>query len=342
MNDFTVLMIVMIGGVAGLAIVGVALWTMRQEPAAGQPKPGVESANDAKAADATTAGNGNESGGVDWMSQLRANAPDVPPTEPANEPPESLPSAPTTNTEPAPTPVPAVSESSETVTQTAPTPAATTPSSTPGWLGSLASRVTTPAPPTAPAVQELLRLLRSPEGDLIVEVYGKRYRSRLEITDAPIEQQIANAINDLSRFLADTESETLKATPAAALKPLPTPTSNKKDLADTRPVVKVSLQEAAQMEMKQPSMDIMRQWRYVRDQQKKPTVQIKSVMEEIDEILQVMLIGTPWTGRGLKASDGSHGAVFSLDGKNYDSVDALPDPEAREMLRTAIQKWDQK
>jgi hypothetical protein len=173
-----------------------------------------------------------------------------------------------------------------------------------------------------------------------VEVYGRRYRTRAEITEAPVEQQVKNASSDLNHFLNEATDQATKALAASALAPLPA--LNKKDIPDTRPVVKVSLQEAAQMEIKQPTMDIMTQVRYMRDQQKKPLVQIKSIMEEIDEILQVMLIGTPLMGRGLKAADGSHGAVFSLDGKNYDSVDGLPDSEAREMLRAAIQKWDQK
>lgn len=337
MTDITVLIIAIVGGLAGITVVGIAFWMMRQEDAAKPDTPAaapvssvepqtappvdspVPSTGDAPMGEAVSAPS-VAAAALDnnWMSQLRESAPAPIIAEEA----PALPSAPATG--------PIVPEPP----RLAPTPAAPT-----GWLGSLASRVAPTAPPT-PAAQELLRLLRTPEGDLVVEVYGKRYHRRSEITEAPVEQQVTNASEDLNRFLVKANDLAVKATPPSALAPIPT--SGKKDVPDNRPVVKVSLQEASQMEVKRPSMDIVTQFRYVRSQQSKPVVQIKSVMDEIDEILQVMVIGTSLAPRGLKASDGPHGAVFSLDGKNYDSVDALPDPEARDLLRSAIQKWDQK
>jgi type IV secretory pathway VirB10-like protein len=313
MNQTFLILIAVVGGGAGLAIVGVALWLMRQEDAAARnqaaPGPASNSADRA--------------------------APEVPPA--ADSGPAEAGSAaegPSLAGEPA-SPDPAPPPAAE-------SPAPVQPARVAGWLNSLAGRVAAGGSQPGLPNQELLKLLRTPEGDLVVEVYGRRYRSRIEIADAPIEQQIANASRDLQAFLSAELPQPLKAAPPAALPPLPGPAGASKDPGDSRTVVKVTLEEAAQMEMKPPSMDIMRQWRYVRDQQRKPQMQIKSVMDEIDEILQVMLIGTPMAGRGLKATDGAHGAVFTFDGRNYDSVDALPDPEARELLRTAIQKWDQK
>lgn len=329
MNDLNVLIFAIVGGLAGIIIVVLAFWVMRQEDAAKATNPSKGGDTPAAAPPPVATSNANS----DWMSQLREVAP--PPVEAD----ETLPLAAS-----APTPLPTPLAEAPTLTGpfAEPAPAPATPSSQPanGWLGSIASRVTSNVSQAAPATQELLRLLRTPEGDLVVEVYGKRYHTRIGITDVAIEQQVKNASEELVRFLTDESGQSTKSEAPRALPALPT--ASKKETPNTRQVVKVSLQEAAQMEVKRPSMDIVTQFRYVRDQQRKPEVQIKTMLDEIDEILQVMIIGTPMAARGLKAADGAHGAVFSLDGRNYDSVDAIPDIEAQEMIRAAIQKWDQK
>jgi hypothetical protein len=347
MNEITVLVIAIVGGLAGIIIVGVAIWMMRQETPATPPLPDSAAPATTEPIAAPVAEPVAETNKSDWMSQLREAPPplipqdDSTPTQAtgfvATLDPELTPSL--SGTPPALETLPPFEAPSSTPAPTTPAIPAT------GWFTSLTSRVASavpsaPAPTLAP--QELLRLLRTPEGDLIVEVYGRRYRTRADITDAPVEQQINNASSDLSRFLTNVANEALKATPPTAMPPLPLLSVLKKETPENRTVVKVSLQEAAQMEVIAPKMDIMHQVRYVREQQKKPMVQIKTVMEEIDEVLQVMLIGTPLATRGLKAADSPHGAVFVLDGINYDSLDTLPDPEARELFRAAIQKWDQK
>ncbi len=172
--------------------------------------------------------------------------------------------------------------------------------------------------------QEVLRLWRSPAGRLIVELGGRRYRGRDEITDYPTAQRLINAAKDLNQFLNLTPS-------APAKKP-----------ERERPVVKVSLEELASQPVKLPTMDIMKQMRYLREQSKKPEIQIKSIMDEINDILQSKIAGTPLAGRGLKVADGLHGGIFSLDGHDYESLEELPDPEARDMVRAAIQEWDSK
>ncbi len=184
-----------------------------------------------------------------------------------------------------------------------------------------------------------MRLWRSAEGELIVEVSGKRYRTRQELMDAGVEARVASTAHDLGYLL---EGPAVAAVSATAVATSPangaaTPAKNA-----PRPVTKVSLEEAAKMEIKRPTMDVTKQFRYLRDQQKQPEIQIKTVAEEIDEILQVLILETPLAGRGLKVADSLHGVSFSIDGRNYDSVDLIPDDEARNLIRAAIQKWDHK
>lgn len=307
MSDQLVLILVIIGGVIGLALVGVAIWMMRSESPA-EPKP----AQTASAAESQP-------------QTETALAPQVEATPPSTVEVVEASSAPLA--EPDTLPSPAISAS---------TPAPVSTSATPSWLNSLASR-TTNANATLSGGEELVRLWRSADGELIVEVSGKRYRTRQELIDAGLELRVASAARDLSFLLESPANATVSASAI-----IPPHSAGAPSKTAPRLVTKVSLEEAAKMEVKRPSMDLPTQFRYLRSQQKQPEIQIKTVAEEIDEILQVMILGTPFVSRGLKVSDSPHGVSFSIDNRNYESVDSIPDGDAQNLIRAAIQKWDQK
>jgi hypothetical protein len=392
MNDTIVLLLVIIGGVAGIAIVGVAIWMMRQEDSAGRQEDSAGRQEDSAGRQEDSAGRQEDNvkssevstqqpeDSADSINQSTTTSTTQPEfveqpakwvdpgaieTDPSSVS-DSNPIVASVGETPrgfatqAPAPDPDPAPPVDPVLSPAPPPppdpkdsSTQADSPAPNWFNALISRSTTPslpsATPSAKVEQEILRVLRSADGNLIVEVNGQRYQTRGAIRNERIEQQINHTANDLTSFVTGPADERVKASapqaanlPPVSLPPKPIAPPRKDPLTDNRPVVKVSLEEAKQMEVQRPTMDVMRQWRYVRDQKLKPAVQIKSVMEEIDEILQALIHGTPLAGRGLKAADSVHGAVFSLDGVNYDAVDDLPDPEARSALRTAIQQWDQK
>jgi hypothetical protein len=232
--------------------------------------------------------------------------------------------------------------------QAVPTPE---PASSPtSWLNTLASRPSTGTSIPATLMplaggEELMRLWRSAEGELIIDVQGKRHRTRQDLIDANVEIRVAQAITDLGVLLSGPASASVSST-VAATPPTLTPQNTLASLLSPnlgdRPIQKVSLEEASKKELKKPTMDISKQINYLRGQQKLPEIQVKSVAEEINEILQDLILDTPFVKRGLKMGDGKHGVVFSLDGRNYDSVDDLPEEECRTAVRAAIQKWDKR
>jgi hypothetical protein len=308
MTEPTVLLLVVVGGAAGLAIVGVALYVMRQErPADSGPAADSQPATGTPPAEVTAGGPP-----VDMASAAASPiAADSGPPAAAFVPEDiSVEYSPPASVKPMP-----MLDS---------IPAAPAP---PAALDAPAS----PAPPAAageapgPLVeQEVLRLWRSPTGRMSVEVNGKRFRSREEIGDYGTAQLILNAAKQLNQFLS--------LTPSGPVRKIDT----------ERPVVKVSLEEAATKPVQLPTMDIMKQMRYLREQSKKPELQIKSIMDEINDILQDSIARTSLAGRGLKVADGLNGGIFSLDGHDYETLDQLPDPDAREAVRAAIQEWDSK
>lgn len=226
----------------------------------------------------------------------------------------------------------------------------------PSWLSSLKSNlqptISTLASniPSAikkePELPELARFYVASSGRLIIEVNGARFSNIKEITDPTIARSLKTLVDEMNRFFGvnlvspdpAAASVTIPATPNSALPPLaPTPPSV------NRPVKVVSVEEAKSLPLEKPSMDIFKQYRHLREREKQPEIKIRSVLEEIDEILQSKIAGTDFVRRGLKVSTHSDGtALFVLDGMGYHSVDELPDDQARTLVQQAVQEWEKK
>ncbi|MBI5080139.1 MAG: hypothetical protein HZB17_02380 [Chloroflexi bacterium] len=242
-------------------------------------------------------------------------------------------------------------------TVTPPIPAETnSPTPLPSWLSSLKSNLqptlSTLASniPTAikkePELPELARLYVSPSGRLIIEVNGARFSNIKEITDPTIARSLKTLVDEMNRFFgvnlvsADPTAPPVPilTTPDPVLPPhTPTPP------VMNRPVKVVSVEEAKNLPLEKPSMDIFKQYRNLREREKQPQIKIRSVLEEIDEILQAKIAGTDFTRRGLKVSTHSDGtALFVLDGTGYPGVDELPDDLARSLVQQSVQEWEKK
>jgi hypothetical protein len=93
-----------------------------------------------------------------------------------------------------------------------------------------------------------------------------------------------------------------------------------------------------------PSMNPFKQAQVLRERAKQlEPIQLKSIPEIIDEYLQQKLLDTPHTRRGIRVSGNAKGAVvFEIDGRMYDAVDAVPDDDVRNLIKSAIAEWDSK
>ncbi|MFH2103966.1 MAG: hypothetical protein ABIJ39_11500 [Chloroflexota bacterium] len=66
-----------------------------------------------------------------------------------------------------------------------------------------------------------------------------------------------------------------------------------------------------------------------------------SIVEQIDEILQARLEGTPLAERGIQLKQSPSGGVIVWVGKaHYDTIDAVPDADVVAVIRAAISKWE--
>jgi hypothetical protein len=72
-----------------------------------------------------------------------------------------------------------------------------------------------------------------------------------------------------------------------------------------------------------------------------PKPVLKSIVTQIDEVLQVRLAGTPLAGRGVKLMElPGKGMVVMVGLEQYDSVEAVPDAQVREAIRQAAAAWE--
>jgi hypothetical protein len=68
-----------------------------------------------------------------------------------------------------------------------------------------------------------------------------------------------------------------------------------------------------------------------------------SIVAMIDEVLQAKLMGTTLFSQGIRLEEGPMGEVIVIVGRNkYQGVDAVPEPEIRAIIKSAISDWEKK
>ncbi len=67
----------------------------------------------------------------------------------------------------------------------------------------------------------------------------------------------------------------------------------------------------------------------------------KSIVMQIEDILQDMIAGTLYEKRGLHLlEDPTRGVIVKLGLKEYEGVDSVPEPEVKGILKKAVQVWE--
>ncbi|MBP9040607.1 MAG: hypothetical protein KBF64_02400 [Anaerolineaceae bacterium] len=74
-----------------------------------------------------------------------------------------------------------------------------------------------------------------------------------------------------------------------------------------------------------------------------PVKKVLSITEQISEILEEMLEGTPLKEKGIRLIENPQSGVdvwIGLD--KYSGIDAVPDPAVKEMIRRAVIRWEER
>lgn len=187
---------------------------------------------------------------------------------------------------------------------------------------------------------EVLRVLRDNlTGRLALEIAGKRYASLAEVQDSNVRQGLMTTLQDLEAFAGGAVSLAADAPAAIAAPAASAALTNKA----ARPGGAVAAAPAEYRPLPPPSMNPLKQMAVLREMAKNPPPPPRTIIEQIDDVLQEHIIGTPLIHRALHVRPGPRGdAIFEADGQNYKSVEDLPDVEVRDVIRAAILEWEKK
>lgn len=175
----------------------------------------------------------------------------------------------------------------------------------------------------------LLRLWRVSNGTLVVELGG---RVLTNVKQASAAQRLElEAANELWLNWLGMPEEALRT--AALIQPQPEP--QPKPAARSESVLPQPLAERRQAPdlvaaIAKPSIEA-------------PVVGPKSMIEQIDEILQELVIHSAQSHRSVKVTqDLRDGIVVWLDGGRYPGLDSVPDAEIRTLIRAAAAEWERR
>ncbi len=200
----------------------------------------------------------------------------------------------------------------------------------------------------------VLALFRDEPGSpLQVEVGGARYRHLAEIEDPQLKRQAVEATMDLIRFTGALGAESLAPAPVdktyswredlrKEIRAQPAPAPARPPTGEVEEQFLNLLSEIGPPPSpEKPNLTSAIQQR-LSPKATRPE-QPRSFVDDIEDIVQRRVPLIPaLAGRDLHVRLGSDGTVhFLFDGQDYDSPDDIPNLTARQLVKDAIQEWDE-
>jgi hypothetical protein len=176
-----------------------------------------------------------------------------------------------------------------------------------------------PEPPEMPEETGLMRLSQAPDGSLQLDLDGARVN-----TEALTRDQRGRLIALLSAMRPWLE-------PGRSPRPAPAPVQPAPSQPEAAPPPAVTVESPAAPMAEEPAAA------------DEPVTEPKSIVSQIDSILQLRIAGTPLHEKGIKLQESPEGGVLVWVGLNkYQTVDEVPDEAIKTAIRAAIVEWEDK
>ena len=155
---------------------------------------------------------------------------------------------------------------------------------------------------------ELLRAWRTQSGKVWLEMDGARLNEK-ESLKPEQRRRLAATVGDLRPWLETTPPES----PAASIQP------------------RLAVQPVPQV----------KKGKLTAEQAKSAAPVLKSIVQQIEDVLQAKLLTGPFKDRDIHLAEGPGGEVLVIDGLiKYEGIDAVPDPEIKSLIRQSITDWE--
>ena len=211
--------------------------------------------------------------------------------------------------------------------------------------------------PARQATGQLVALVRDEPGSpLQVEVGGARYARLADIEDPQLKRQVVEAALDLVRFTGALGVESIAPAPVdktyswredlrkeiraqGQQAALPRPAGEEVEKEFFNLLSEIGPSPAAE----KPNLATAFQQRWSGKSARQGQGQSRSVVDDIEAIVQRRVLLIPaLTGRDLHVRLQSDGTVhFIFEGRDYESPDDIPNMTARQLVKDAIQEWDE-
>ena len=173
-------------------------------------------------------------------------------------------------------------------------------------------------------LEEVIRLWKDPrDQSLMVEIGGKKARLWTDLGDLEM-NLVTRALESLSAWSGRNALPLIPSGVATAPEPTPTPPAAPQEVRSVRAGL-----DPRKVLRKAVDMDV-----------RTPPEKVKSLAEQVDEILQKRITESPLAGRKISLSDAPDGGLLVLVGnEKYSGVDEVPDDQVRNMIREAVEEW---
>jgi hypothetical protein len=189
-------------------------------------------------------------------------------------------------------------------------------------------------------VEEARLCREQSDGKLVVQIAGKVCRTPADL-EPTSREQIEHLADELLAWLGKPVDAGHQQVVLDQSGPQPIP-AQPATVSANSPGMSPPVRQQSNPEIKRPSLNPVSLFtRAITADIPKVNIGFKSITAQIDEILQNLVIDSPFATRGIHLVDEAAGGVrveIGLD--SYAGVDAVPDEAVRQLIRQAVAEWE--